>query len=183
MSKIRGLNGTFKTLKAKDEHSTFESLYKEHYEKLCVFLLNYISDKDKIEDIVQDTFINFWSKRDKITITSSTKNYLYRSAYNKLIDSFREEKKKEDMISSYYNTAVLLADSLDDFQKELRLEKLNNCLEQLPTRCKEVFVSSKITGKKYQEIADDLEISLKTVEGHITKAYKLIKSCFALNKD
>ena len=160
------------------EH-TFESLYTDHYSKLCTYLLNYTYDREKIEDVVQDTFITFWSKRNEIEITTSLKSYLYRCAYNKLIDSLREKNKINNMLESYYHTAVNNAEKIDDYDKSDRLELLESCLEKLPNKCKNIFVSCKLKGKKHQEIAQELDISLKTVEGHINKAYKLLKDCAA----
>jgi RNA polymerase sigma-70 factor (ECF subfamily) len=63
-----------------------------------------------------------------------------------------------------------------EYEKE-RLEKLDKCMEDLPIRCKEVFYANKISGLKYQEVSEKLRISMKTVEGHITKAYRFLKEC------
>ena len=160
-----------------NNRSDFEALYVAYYEKLCVYLLNYTSDRKKIEDIVQDTFVSIWNKRDAIKVTDSIKSYLYRSAYNKMIDTFRETKKTDTMLSEYFHTALLRAADSDTDYKTHRLQQLNACIDKLPLRCKNVFLANKISGKKYQEVADDLDISLKTVEGHITRAFKLIKGC------
>ncbi len=161
----------------KSTQITFEDLYTEHYEKLCTYLLNYSSDKEKIEDIVQDTFTSFWAKRNEIEISSSLKSYLYRSAYHKLIDTVRENKKTNSMLESYYYNAINTIEKTSETERNLRLEKLERCIEKLPSKCKQTFVASKISGKKYQEIADEFDISLKTVEGHISKGYKLLKEC------
>lgn len=176
MSKIKTFHTTLNDLKLNDERA-FEELYVIYYEKLCVYLLNYTSDKKIIEDVVQDTFISVWKKRHEIEITDSIKSYLYRSVYNKLIDTFRKTKKVDSMLSEYYNTALIrAADSDTDYQTK-RLKKLDDCIDELPSRCKSVFIANKISGKKYQQVADDFDISLKTVEGHITRAFKLIKEC------
>ena len=163
----------------KDNLHVFEKLYANNYENLCVYLLNYTNDKDKIEDIVQETFLNLWSKRNKIMIKDSIESYLYRSAYNKLMDTFRKKKKIENMLDSYYYTALIRAIKLDDDKKNERIKKLNKCINKLPKRCKEVFTENKISGKKHQQVATDLNISLKTVEGHITNAFKQIKKCMS----
>lgn len=148
-----------------------------YYEKLCVYLSNYTTDKKIIEDVVQDTFVTIWKKRHEIEITNSVKSYLYRAVYNKLIDGFRKTKKVDTMLSEYYHTALIRASNSDtDYQTD-RLLKLDVCIDKLPLRCKNVFIANKISGKKYQEVAFDLDISLKTVEGHITRAFKLIKQC------
>ncbi|UJH67044.1 RNA polymerase sigma factor [Allomuricauda sp. SCSIO 65647] len=178
----KDLNMVLKALKKGDQR-VFETIYCDYYERLCVYLLSYTSDKEKIEDIVQDTFMTLWSKRNTIHITSSIKSYLYRTVHNKLMDTFRSSKKHDEMLSSYLHTALVRAINLDQGEQNRRLKKLDECIEQLPTRCKTVFIAKKITGKKYTQIASDLKISEKTIEGHISRAYKLIRSCMSVNKE
>lgn len=170
------LNTISKALKNGDRH-VFEKLYADYYEKLCVYLLSYVQDRDKVEDIVQDTFMSIWAKHDQIHITSSFKSYLYKAAHNRLVDLYRKKEKTDGVLSSYYHTALLRAVNLNEEHKQKRLRKLDKCISQLPERCRNVFVANKIDGLRYKQVASKFNISLKTVEGHVTRAYKLIKSC------
>ncbi|AUP78921.1 RNA polymerase sigma factor [Flavivirga eckloniae] len=167
-------------LKNGDDHA-FEKIYADHYELLCFYLLSYTSDKAKVEDIVQETFITLWSKRKEINITTSLKNYLIRIAYNKLTDTYRKSKKKDEMLSSYYQTALMRAINLDNDEKNERLLKLDKCIDKLPKKCRDVFKENKIKGMKYSQVAENMNISIKTVEGHITNAFRLIRSCMKVN--
>lgn len=161
----------------KGNQDFFERLYIAYFEKLCVYSLNYISDKDAIEDLVQDVFVSLWTNRKKIVITTSIKSYLYKMVYYKIVDEFRITKKKNDTLLSYYREAIdCVADLDDDFTSE-RLKKLDNCIEKLPEKCKNVFIAKKISNLKNSQIAEQLDISKKTLEGHITKAFKLIRKC------
>lgn len=169
-------NITLEALKKGDKRA-FEKLYAANYQKLCNYLLNYTNDRKKIEDVVQDTFINLWYKRHQLTIQVSLKSYVYRMAYNKLMDSFREQQKRDSLLSEYYHTALMRAANLDEEYKISQLKVLKQCIEKLPTRCSEVFRMNKFENKKYQQVADELELSIKTVEGHISKAYKYLKDC------
>ena len=121
--------------------------------------------------------MSIWAKRDQINITGSFRSYLYKTAYNKLVDTYREKEKVDGVLSSYYYNALMRAVNLNEDQKNSRLQKLEKCLGELPKRCKKVFIANKIDGKPYKQVAELFNISLKTVEGHITRAYKLIKSC------
>lgn len=159
----------------------FEMLYIAYYEKLCVYSLNYISDKNAIQDLVQDVFVALWSNRKKIVITTSLKSYLYKMVYYKIIDEHRIIKKKNDLLSSYYKDALDLVIELDEDEKAERLKKLENCIEELPEKCKKVFIAKKYANLKNEQIASQLNISIKTMEGHITKAFKLIRSCMKLS--
>ncbi|MBD0825454.1 RNA polymerase sigma factor [Aestuariibaculum marinum] len=180
MDNNKSLNIILKKLKNGDQ-DIFEKIYLEYHEILCIFLLSYTNDKNLIEDIVHDVFIKLWNKRKTVNITTSIKSYLYRSAYNKFIDTHREQKKQTEMLSSYYYTAVMQAINIDHSKKDDIVNKLDTCIKSLPKKCKNVFIKNKIEGQKYHQISQDLNISLKTVEGHITKAYKLIKGCLQIN--
>lgn len=161
----------------KGDQKVFERLYSDYFEKLCFFLLNYTQDKEVIEDIVQDTFIKLWTKRKKLTVTSSLNSYLYKSVYNNFIDNYRKKKKRDALLESYYQLALHKIIDTDEEYKEERIKKLEKCIAELPPKCKEVFVSIKFSGMKYNEVATTLNISLKTVEGHVRKAYVFIKEC------
>jgi RNA polymerase sigma-70 factor (ECF subfamily) len=170
------LNFTLISLKQADQ-KVLGKLYEIYYERLCVFLLNYCQDRALVEDIVQDVFISIWTNRKKLDINITIKNYLYRSAYNKLIDNYRKQKTNNKLLSSYYYTATMMAIDVDtDYKNEL-FKKLDECIKELPSRCKQIFCSAKLENLKYKEIAEQLNISLKTVEGHITRGYGLLKDC------
>lgn len=161
----------------KGDQKMFEHLYSVYFEKLCFFLLNYTQDKEIIEDIVQDTFVKLWINREKLMISTSFNSYLYKSVYNNFIDNYRKRKKRDTLLESYYQLALYKIIDTDQEYKEERLNKLDKCIAELPPKCKEVFISIKLSGMKYKEVASTLNISLKTVEGHIRKAYVFIKNC------
>lgn len=155
----------------------FEQLYSSYYQKLCTFLLSYCQDRSIIEDVVQDVFLNLWAKRRNISIRTSLNAFLYKSAYNKLMDKYRHLKLKNEMLSSYYDTAVLLAAEKDHETSKTRIKMLHLCIGELPERCKAVFLMGKVRGLNYREISKELGISVKTIEGHIARAYRLLKEC------
>ncbi|MBA4744115.1 MAG: RNA polymerase sigma-70 factor [Muricauda sp.] len=167
------------SLKSGDK-KIFERLYSDYYQKLCAFLLNYCQNRAIIEDVVQDVFLNLWMKRKDIHIKTSLNAFLYRAAYNRLMDKYRHLRLKNDMLSSYYHTAVILAADVDSETSKKKMKLLENCMEELPERCKEVFYASKIQGLNYKELSERFQISLKTVEGHISRAYRILKECMQL---
>jgi RNA polymerase sigma-70 factor (ECF subfamily) len=142
-----------------------------------VFLLGYTNDPDIVEDIVQDVFIKIWTNRENLTINTSISGYLYKTAYTTLMEKYRQLKKKHTMLSSYYYTAMIQAMETDQDLKNKRLKKLEKCIKKLPERCQEVFYENKILGLKYNEVAEKLQISIKTVEGHISRALGILKAC------
>ncbi|MDO5978365.1 RNA polymerase sigma-70 factor [Flavivirga sp. MEBiC05379] len=160
----------------------FEELYSNYFEKLCVYLMSFTSDKNIIHDVVQDSFLYLWANRKKVVITTSMNGYLYRMVYNKLMDSFRKSTKKNDILLSYHKTFLDEVVQVERDVNEERLGKLNQCIEKLPKRCKDVFYQKKIKGIRSKEIASNLDISIKTVEAHMTKAYVLLRGCLKSEK-
>lgn len=173
------LDLVLKSLKRGDI-TTYERLYNYYFEELCLYALKFTPDRDLIQDVVQDTFVDIWSNRKKLTIRTSMKSYLFRIVYNKLMDAFNKNSKKKNMYASYYESAladfIVTIENDDDYKNEL-LKKLDACIAELPSRCKNIFLDVKIAGKKYKNVASNLDISIKTIEGHISRAYKLIKEC------
>ena len=176
MHKKENINLVFNAIKV-GNRKAFEKLYSDYYEKLCVFLLGYTHDETVVEDVVQDVFIKIWTNRKKINITTSLNSYLYKVTYITLMSKYRELKKNNNMLSSYYYTALIQASETEDDDKILLMKKLKICIENLPERSKEVFQENKISGLKYSEVAEKLNISIKTVEGHISRALRYIRDC------
>lgn len=176
MSKKDNINLTIEDLRS-DSQQAFEILYTAYYKKLCTFLSGYTEDTDIIEDVVQDCFLKIWTDRKKINISTSLSNYIYKTAYNTLMNDYRALKKKNDMLSTYYYTALLQAQDNDEEMRNSQLNKLKKCIENLPERSREVFEENKIKGLKYSEVAEKLCISIKTVEGHISRALSYLREC------
>ena len=155
----------------------FQKMYANYYEPLCIYSMNYGSNRIEAEDIVQETFLYIWSNRKKIIISTSLNSYLYRVVYNKRMDTFRQKKHKDEKLMAYYNEALNRVISTDESYKEERLNQLEKCMEELPKRCRKAFYDKKIEGLLTKQIAKNMDISIKTVEGHITRAFKLLKVC------
>lgn len=180
MNNAETINIAIKSIQSGNSH-VFEALYKEYYPKLCAFLMGYTDDSNIVEDVVQDVFIKIWKKRKKLNINTSITGYIYKTAYNELMQNHRHLKKNNEMLSAYYYTALVNAIETKKDLKKKQLEDLNMCIEDLPERCKHVFIENKISGLKYKEVADKFNISLKTVEGHISRAIKMLKDCMGSN--
>ncbi len=163
----------------KNDQKVFKKIYSDYFEKLCRYLLSYTQNKELIEDVVQDTFIKLWVNRKKLTINTSLKSYLYKSVTNNFIENYRQKKKRDVFLESYYRQALTKFTEKDIEYKENRLKQLEACISNLPEKCKLIFMATKFSELKYKEAAESFKISIKTVEGHISKAYSLIKICMA----
>lgn len=152
-----------------DDLSEFEKLFKNYYVPLCNYTCTITRDIDQAEEIVQEFFYAYWKNRKEISIKLSLKAYMYKSVRNSALrylqhkqveEKYRKMAQAEDMVSPPSNS--LENNELTDIVEAT----LNN----LPDRCRQVFELSRFNGLKYQEIAEMLSISVKTVEADMTKA-------------
>lgn len=164
----------------KNPKEGFELLFKRYYKPLCSHAIRYVYSKEVAEDLVSEIFASMWSKGLYTNITQSTfRTYLYQalrnSIYNYLDKEYRnqEHHKKINVISESpiertTPQSILLFDEL--------VLKIQTTIENLPAQCQRVFILSRIDNKRNREIADELDIKIKTVEAHLTKALTALKS-------
>lgn len=155
----------------------FEKLFRDYFKPLVAFAKKYTGDIDSAKEIVHDVFVNLWTKREQIDIEKSVKSYLYTSAYNRSLNFIRDHKKFDNNQSVEASAELKASWSFEENIDACELEeKINKVIDSLPERCKQVFMLSRFEGLKYQEIADKLGISIKTVEAQISKALAALKS-------
>jgi RNA polymerase sigma-70 factor (ECF subfamily) len=134
----------------------------------------WLKDTDESEEIVQLVFVQLWEKREKIHISTSLKSYLYKSVYHSALNTIKHQKIKEEYLhmkqSQIQENEIQSNQSLKEL--ETRIEK---ALNTLPEQCKLIFSMSRFEDLKYREIADVLNISIKTVENQMGKALKLMR--------
>jgi len=164
----------FERIKKSDEKA-FEILFHKYYGHLCVYASRIINDDSASEEIVQDLFVKFWEKREQLNIETSLKNYLFRSVKNLCINYFQHNKTKlrhaRHILSEVENNF-----SDDDNYPEIDLSiKIEESINSLPEKRKEIFRLSRQDGLKYHEIATKLNISIKTVETQMSLAIKTLR--------
>lgn len=152
-------------------------LFKQHYEALCSFVFGMVKDYDTSEEIVQELFVNFWEKRNDIPDNVSIKAYLYRAARNRVLNQIKHIKIKEDF-KLFNQEEMSNAEQNTDNQLETsELQKIiAQALNKLPPERKKIFLMSREEGLKYKEIADELNISIKTVENQMGKALSTLRN-------
>ena len=153
-----------------------EELFKSYFGPLCSFAQKYVKDHDSAKEIVHDVFINLWEKRDELHMKSSLKSYLFKSVHNRCLNYLRDQKKfdqnelSEENISAYGSVAY--TDHLEEAELQ---QKINQALDFLPEKCREIFILSRFEELKYKEIAGRLNVSVKTVETQMSKALKILR--------
>ncbi|WP_286847207.1 RNA polymerase sigma-70 factor [Proteiniphilum sp. UBA5463] len=154
-------------------------MYKNYFKVLYLFAIRIVGDASSAEDIVQDVFTECWMKRNSLDLSRSLKPYLYKLTYNRSLDFLKLSDNKRVTISDRFSLSdeiMYSAFTLDEqlYSDEIGKE-ISNCVAELPDKCKQVFLLSRHDDLKNREIAEKLNISIKTVEKHISKALQTIR--------
>ncbi|MDR1402614.1 MAG: RNA polymerase sigma-70 factor [Tannerellaceae bacterium] len=160
-----------------------ENLFRKYYKMLRVYAYRLSGDKQMAEDIVQDVYYELWKKRDELVMESAIKFYLFRSIYTKTLNYLNSktytdretfEQSTEGRIQQIYLQSHLSDQESELMYKELH-EKINATIHSLPEQCRKIFILSRKYELKNREIAQQLGISVKTVEKHISKALSILR--------
>lgn len=155
----------------------FEETFKTYFVGLTAFAKKYVKDVDTSKEIVHDVFVNLWNKRDQIDPAKSIKSYLFTSVHNRCLNHIRDQKKFDTSIEDFDTETNNFTTEDNNYLEAAELEqKIHMILNELPEKCREVFKLSRFEGKKYKEIAEEMNISQKTVETHISKALKTLRA-------
>ena len=155
------------------DRDAFKYFFQTYYTDLCNFVNTYVKDRSLSEEIVQDIFVAFWENKSKLQLTHSAKSYLYSASKYKSLNVLRDQNRKSRIHTeiAQQNEGLTVPDDepLDSLQ--LR-DILDRAINDLPPRCREVFLLSKKAELTNKEIADQLNISVKGVEHQMTIALK-----------
>lgn len=153
-----------------------EQLFKDYYQALHRYAFTILKNEEDASDVVQSVFINIWEKKDSIEISVSPKSYLFRSVYNESLNFIKKENtRQKHEIGAAPNPMALTEEPAKDEEQNWQ-QKIDKVLDLMPEQCRKVFMKSRIEGKKYAEIAAELDISIKTVEAHMSKALKIVRT-------
>ena len=168
------------------EELAFEKIFKSNHGQIVGFCNQFITDWDKAQSLAQEAFINLWLNREKIETLNGIKAFLYTYAKSSCLNYIRHRKiiskyedsqlqSKEDQL----NREVLESFDFNSLEFTELEELIMRSINELPAQCRRVFMLSRFEGKKNKEIADDLDISVKSVEANITRALKTLRTDLA----
>jgi RNA polymerase sigma-70 factor, ECF subfamily len=154
----------------------FEELFKTHFNALNAYAFTILKDSHQSEEIVQQVFCRIWEKREDLSIHTSIKAYLYRAVYHDSLNYLKHKK----VMAQYASYAIRQGEgqaanpSEKVVASELN-EKIRDAMNDLPEQCRTIFQMSRYEHMKYQEIADAMGLSVKTVENQIGKALRVMR--------
>ena len=151
-------------------------IYKLYYKELCIYAAKMIQNIEDSQDLVQDAIIKLWNKRRTLESRLNLRAYLYKSVYNHAIDYIKAKQKDMSIRENMLLQIEILNTMHDENANNEELSnELENIIKLIPGRTKEVFELNKFEGLKYKDIAIRLNISVKGVEYHMNKAFRILE--------
>jgi len=158
----------------------FEKLFRSSYVSLVRYAKTLLRDHDAAEEIVQELFFRLWQDRQNLRVESSLNGYLFRSVHNRSLHYIEHQKVVSRHAGEVAAAAELTSEPVTEaiYYSELQT-RVARVLDRLPERCRVIFRMSRFEGLKYNEIADKLAVSLKTVEADMGKALREFRKALA----
>jgi RNA polymerase sigma-70 factor (ECF subfamily) len=153
----------------------FEGLFRRYYASLFQYCQGIVTVREVAEDIVQDVFVYLWNNRKTIEITTSIKAYLYSSVRHGALNWLKRQSVEQAYEPEASEFVVYMQETEYSDEELSALESAKRMLNELPERCRAIFLMNRVEGKKYREIAQELNISINTVKSQLLKAYRKFK--------
>jgi RNA polymerase sigma-70 factor, ECF subfamily len=161
----------------RQDEAAFEQVFKTHFKNLHAYACTIIKEESAAEEVVQQVFFKLWERSKGLSISGSVAAYLYRAVYNESLNYLKHQKVQSGYQQFFNHT---MKNENDTAGKRLSLKELENqlsiAMNELPEQCRTVFQLSRFEELRYREIAERLGISVKTVENHMGKALKILRT-------
>ena len=158
------------------DKKALETLFKTYYSSLVKFARNILKNTEQAEDITQDVFIKIWDKREDLAHISSFKAYLFMAVRNQCFNTLKVNERKNWLDDEPENYENYMTNHVEATLNAKHLnQKINEAIELLPEKCKLTFQLSRFENLSYKEIADTMNVSVKTVENQMGKALALLR--------
>lgn len=158
-------------------YQRFQEVFEQYYNPLCNYAFSFVNDLSSSEDIVQETFVKIWEKKQDIITSEGVRFYLFTAVRNNCLTHLQKAKKVPVVELNDYDAAdeQMPVNQVVKDETDYR-SHLAAAMDQLPPKCREVFMLSRMSKQSYKEIADTLGVSIKTVENQIGKALKILRA-------
>ncbi|RZM30575.1 MAG: RNA polymerase sigma-70 factor [Pedobacter sp.] len=154
----------------------FDQVFLQHFKSLHAYAFSITKEREDAEEIVQNVFVRIWTKREQLKTDGFLKSFLYRSVHNESLNYLKHQRVRSSFNVHYTDTVKNEVGNLNAEIMATELENnIHSAINELPEKCRNVFQLSRFEQMKYQEIADALNISIKTVENQMGKALKILR--------
>ncbi len=165
-----------------DGKNNFKNIFHEYFQPLCHLSKHYLEDEDEAKEVVQDAFVKLWEIRENLNKDSNIRNFLFTLVKNNCLNILKRKQmllkhhEKIKWIEMHYQYMSLAKMGSDYLEFNELKEKIDLAIKNLPEHCRIVFEMSRFEELKNREIAEKLNITIKTVEAHLTKALKILRN-------
>jgi RNA polymerase sigma-70 factor (ECF subfamily) len=157
----------------------YETLFRRYYEPLCMYSNKITGDMNSSEDIIQELFYTIWKDRTSLRIVWSVKSYLYGAVRNQSLQYLERQNVRRQYYQKTVDSEISEIDPNDSPQKILEYKELEQRLEfvlgKMPERRSKIFKMSRFERKKYEEIAQEMSLSVKSIEAEMSKALQTLR--------
>lgn len=160
----------------------FERIFDDNYHRMLLYALRFVQDEEDAEDIVADVFCDLWKRIETIDLDSGIATYLYRAVSTRALNLLRHQNVAAVRIEileviNEKRMEFIAGENLEDIVHSKEIEQgIKEALADLPDKCRQVFVLSYLNGLKSKDISEAMDVSVRTVEAHIYKALRLMRS-------
>lgn len=158
----------------KHDKEAFRFLYEYYFTKMVLFAESYLYDEEEARDLVQDLFFHMWDHSETLHVTTSIKSYLFTSVRNRCLNILRDRKIRDEHNNKLFE-AQLFSGTDDVVIDEEIQQRLQEALDSLPDKCREIILLKVVEGKKNKEIANQLNIAETTVKTQVQRAYRMLR--------
>ena len=158
----------------KHDTEAFRFLYEYYFTKIVLFAESYLYDEEEARDLVQDLFFHLWDHSEALHVTTSIKSYLFTSVRNRCLNILRDRKIRDEHNNKLFE-AQLFSGTEDVVIDEEIQQRLQEALDSLPDKCREIILLKVVEGKKNKEIANQLNIAETTVKTQVQRAYRMLR--------
>ncbi len=162
----------------KDDELAISLIFRTYYSYLCKVAYKIIPDSNLAEDLSQEVFFELWRKKGRLQGVTSLKAYLRRATVNRALNFIRDQRVK--LVDEELRPVMSRqAQATQQMEADELQQRIDQAIDSLPERCRMVFVLSRFEDMSYQQIAEVLDISVKTVENQVSKALRLLREALA----
>jgi RNA polymerase sigma-70 factor, ECF subfamily len=165
---------------ASGDYNAFRELFTHHYRALCNYAMRVVATRETAEEVVSDVFVKLWKNREQIEVHTSFQAYIYRAVRNQALDYLKLRVHRQNERESLDNVQWNMSHA-DHFSPAEELsfnefyDHIEGCIQRLPRQCQVIFRLSREEGLRYRDIAERLDISVKTVETQMSRALKVLR--------
>ena len=151
----------------------FAKHFNAHYRPLCLHALRFMGNAEEAEDVVQETFVSLWDKREQLETIKSIKSYLYTAVRNNCLTRVRDAKPTTPLDQVAPDEWLSEEEQVERAEMEARVWRM---IDELPERRREIFLMAKRDGMSYKEIAEETGLTVKTIENHVFRSMQSLRS-------